>query len=114
MPLTGVAASIAPLRQTLPVKITGGSYIGSRWVEGDPTTGTRNLAPLPLTSRDFKSLEAGKYTVEDIKFYHIVGDGDPLKRGDLVEYEGLTRSIEKITNRTADGGFLIYFSKVVQ
>lgn len=113
MALTNVAASIAPLRRSLPVKITGGDWQGSEFVEVAPQNSERNLAPIPLSASDLKALDAGEFTIQDVKFYQIVGDGDPLKEKDLVQYRSAWREVRKINDRSEDGGYFQYITKRV-
>ncbi len=113
MALTSVAASIAPLRRMLPVKITGGSWQGSEFVESTPQDATRNLAPIPLSASDLKALDAGEFTIQDVKFYLIVGDGEPLKEKDQVQYLSAWREVRKINDRSEDGGYYQYITKRV-
>ena len=111
--MTNVAQSIRRLIKTLPVKLNGGEWQGSEYVKSAALDATRNLAPIPLAASDLKALDAGEFTIQDVKFYQIVGAEPGLREKDLILYQSVWREVRRINDRSDDGGYIQYFTKRV-
>lgn len=87
-----------------------GSYAeNGKWVEGKEVPRETGGIVLPLNSDELQHEENGRYTSRDRKLYTL----EPLKKGDRLEYNGQSYTIDSYKDYEAYADVYIYFAKGV-
>lgn len=92
--------------------ISQGSYIDGEWVTGSTTNHNVEMVPMPMTPQALRYLPDGVYDTQDIRFY--MSGSSLWKSQDVISYNGQSYQIRDISDRSAAGGFTIYYAKRIK
>lgn len=85
------------------------SFVEGEWIEVLSSSGTYNVAIIPITAQQLKYLPEGVYDTQDKKFYAI-GSGTITEKS-IIRISGEDYRVKEINDRYHDGGFTVYFGK---
>lgn len=87
---------------------TEGDWINGKWMEGQPSQETIDLALIPFDVKTIAQL-GGLVTNGDVQVYSLTA----LKHGDKIEQNGSKYTVDTSANFTAFGDFHRYIAKGV-
>lgn len=94
------------------VEIDNGETItGTRVQHNAKTTATKTLAIFKLTFKDLMHAQEGQWDSQDIKIYEV-GNGT-ITLESVVTFESSDYRVKMISDRDKDGGFTMYWAKLI-
>jgi len=108
--ITTAFRALLKRRRTVTVLCHSESFIDGEYVESVSSSGTYEMAIIPITANQLKYLPEGVYDTQDKKFYHI-GSGVIPDKSIIQITASDTYRVKEINDRYHDGGFTVYFGK---
>ena len=108
--ITNAYKALLKRRRTVTVLCHSESFIDGEYVESVSSSGTYEMAIIPITANQLKYLPEGVYDTQDKKFYQV-GNGAITEKSTIQITAGDVYRVKEINNRYLDGGFTVYFGK---
>ncbi len=108
--ITNAYRALLKRLRTVTVYVHSESFIDGEYVETISSSGTYQMAIIPITAKQLKYLPEGVYDTQDKKFYQI-GDGTITAKSTIQITADDVYRVKEINNRYLDGGFTVYFGK---
>lgn len=87
------------------------SIVGTRVIAASQTTETKTLAIFKLTFKELQHAPAGQWDSQDIKMYEVGAPTIALES--VVTFESSDYRVMMVSNRNKDGGFSMYWAKLI-
>jgi hypothetical protein len=108
--ITNAYKALLKRLRTVTVYVHAESFVDGEYVETVSSSGTYQMAIVPITAKQLRYLPDGVYDTQDKKFYQI-GDGAITEKSTIQITAGDVYRVKDINNRYYDGGFTVYFGK---
>lgn len=89
----------------------GESIVGTRVVQNAKTTETKSLAIFHLEFKDLRHAPEGQWNTGDIKMYEV--GAATITQESVVTFEGSDYRVMRVSDRNKDGGFTMYWAKLI-